>query len=122
MADSQRLAGTAYVAVNGQSYSIVGQGTYQVSGSSREPLNGQDGFHGYSETQRPGKISWQGRDGSATKIAALNDTSNATVTLALANGKTIIARNATRMGEPLAVNSEDATFEVEFISPDVTEN
>lgn len=122
MADPNRLAGVAFVAINGTSYAIAGQGTYTISGSSREALNGQDGYHGYSEVPRPGRISWQGRDSGGISISALNEMANATVTLELANGKTIIARNATRVGDLLAVNSEEATFEVEFVSPSVTEN
>lgn len=116
------IAGWAYVTVDGLSYSIVGEGTYRVSKSKRETMTGQDGVHGYSEVQSPGKISWKGRDSSTLNIGKLNDATNATVVLSLANGKMIIARNAWRVGDPLEVNSEDATFSIEFDSTDVSEN
>lgn len=119
---ANRLAGVAFVAIDGVTYQLAGAGTYQVSGSSREALNGQDGFHGFSEVPRPGVISWSFRDGNNVSVSALNEMSDATVTLELANGKIIIARNAVRIGEPLKVNSEDATGDVEFYSPEVTEN
>jgi len=121
MADSNRLAGVAYVTVNGASYSISGEGTYRVSGSNRESLTGQDGYHGYSEKPMPGKISWKGRDSNKVTIGALNESANATVVLELANGKTVIGRNMARTGEPLEVNTEDATFTVEFEGADVKE-
>jgi hypothetical protein len=119
---ANRIAGVAFVAIDGNSYALAGAGSYQVSGSSREVLNGQDGFHGFSEVPRPGMISWSFRDGAEVSITALNEMADATVTLELANGKIIIARNAVRIGEPLKVNSEDGTGDIEFYSPEVTEN
>ena len=122
MADPNRLAGVASVTIDGRAYSISGEGSYQPSGSKREALSGQDGYHGYSEMPLPGKISWKGRDSGGLSISALSDATDATVVLSLANGKTIIGRNMTRMGDaPIAVNTEDATFDVEFYGPDVTE-
>jgi hypothetical protein len=70
----------------------------------------------------PGKISWKGRDSSAVLIGALNNAVNATVVLAIANGKVIIGRNMWRAGEPVEVNTEDASFSIEFEGPDVTES
>ena len=119
---SNRLAGTCFVMIDGQSYSISGDGMYTVSSATRETLMGQDGWHGYSEKPAPGAITWKGRDGSNTSIAAINASANSTVTLELANGKTIIGRNMVRVGEPIKVNTEDATFEVNFEGPEVTEN
>ncbi len=122
MSDPNRLAGVASVTLDGRAYSIVGEGTYRTSSSKREALVGQDGYHGYSEMPQPGKISWKGRDSGAVNIKALNEASNITVVLSLANGKTIVGRNMVRVGEPIEVNSEDATFAVEFNGPDVTES
>lgn len=123
MADPNRLAGVASVTIDGKAYSIAGEGTYRPSGSSRQSLTGQDGYHGYSEMPQPGRISWQGRDSGAVNIAALNEATDATVVLSLANGKTIIGRNMVRVGEQaIEVNTTDATFTVEFEGPDVSEN
>ncbi|MBV8970914.1 MAG: phage tail tube protein [Sphingomonadaceae bacterium] len=116
------LAGTAFVTIDGKSYSIVGEGTYRVSSETRESLLGQDGYHGYKAMPAAGKISWKGRDSSGVSVAAIAAASNATVTLELANGKTIIGRNMVRVGDPIEVNTEDATFTVDFEGPEVTEN
>lgn len=121
MADQNLLAGTASVTIDGAAYSIVGQGSYRPSTSKRETLMGQDGVHGYSEMPQPGKISWQGRDMGTLSIAALNQAANVAVVLTLANGKTVIGRNMWRVGDPIEVNSEDATFSVEFEGADVRE-
>lgn len=122
MADPNRIAGFAFVTIDGRSYSIAGEGAYRVSTAKRETLTGQDGVHGYSEMPNAGKISWKGRDSGSLSMTVLADITDATVVLQLANGKVVTARNAWRTGEPPEVNSEDGTFTVEFESADVTEN
>lgn len=121
MADPNRLAGVATIAIDGVPYHVSGEGTYRPSGSSRESLIGQDGYHGYKEMPAAGSIKWKGRDSSGLVVAALNEANNATVTLVLANGKVVTGRNMARVGDPLEVNSEDATFDVSFEGPDVSE-
>ena len=122
MADPNRLAGVASVTIDGRAYSISGEGAYRPSTAKRETLVGQDGVHGYSEMPMAGKISWKGRDSGALSIGALSVAVDATVVLSLANGKTIIGRNMWRVGEgPIEVNTEDATFSVEFEGADVVE-
>jgi hypothetical protein len=123
MADnSNRLAGVAYVTVDGAAYAIAGDGTYRTSSVSRETLMGQDGYHGVKEMPTAGRIAWRGRDGQGVSIQTLSDSANVTVVLELANGKTIIGRNMTRVGEPLEVNTEEATFDIAWEGPDVSEN
>ena len=121
MSSQLALAGTASVTIDGAAYNIAGEGTYATAGPARETLTGQDGPHGFSETQRAGKISWKGRNSGAVSIDALNKAVNVTVVLVLINGKVIIGRNMWRVGEPIDVNTEDATFMVNFESADVTE-
>lgn len=121
MADPNRIAGVMSATIDGKAYSVAGEGNYTVSGSTRESLVGQDAYHGYSEKPTVGKMTWQGRDGSNVAIAALNEAADATVVFSLANGKTIIGRNMARIGEPISVNTEDATFECNFEGPDVSE-
>lgn len=119
--DINRLAGTAYVAIDGTSYSLTGELTYRLSGETTESLTGQDGYHGYSAKPIPGKIGFKGRDSNGLSVDALNRARNVTVTAELANGKTILGRNMTRIGDPVEVNTEDASFAVEFEGPDVVE-
>ncbi|WP_174296536.1 phage tail tube protein [Sphingomonas bacterium] len=116
-----RLAGTMYATIDGKQYMVTGEGNYTVSSVTRETLKGQSGIHGFSEMPQPGKISWKARDGNDVSIAALNGAVDATVVLELANGKMIIGRNMWKAGDPIAVTTEDASFDIEFEGPDVSE-
>ena len=116
------LAGTCYATIGGVTYDIVGEGAYQCSGAVREALNGQNGFQGCSEKQVGGMISWKGRNSQAVVIATLNSATNVTVELQLINGKTIIGQGMFRNGDPIKVDTEDGTFDLEFYGPSVTEN
>lgn len=118
---SNDLAGVAYVAINGRSYALAGAGSYRVSSPTRETLMGQDGYHGAKAMPMPGKISWTGRDMGNVSMSDLADADDVTVTLELANGKMVVGRNMTRVGEPPTVNTEEATFDIEFEGPSVTE-
>jgi hypothetical protein len=48
---SNRLAGTAYVTVDGVTVMLVGQFKYRPSKVERTTLNGMDGVHGYKENR-----------------------------------------------------------------------
>jgi len=122
MADNtNRLAGTCYLTIDGVNYMLAGDFSYKISGVSRETLKGQDGVHGYSETPQGGYIAGTLRDASNVSLADINAMSNATVVAELANGKTVIGRNmwATEQQES---KSSDATIEVKWEGPSVTEN
>lgn len=123
MADpTNRLAGVAYVAIDGRSYAIVGEGTYRPSQENRETLLGQDGYHGYKAMPAAGMISWKGRDSGGVSVQTVAGFDNVTVTLELANGKTVIGRNMVRVGEGVEVNSEEGSYDIRWEGPEVTEN
>lgn len=50
---SNRLAGTAYVTVDGLTIMVAGQFKYSPSKYKRETLTGMDGVHGYKEPLMP---------------------------------------------------------------------
>lgn len=115
------LAGTGSLSADGVVYQIAGGFKYSPSTVKREPLTGPDGFHGWKETPVPGSISATLRDSSALSVATLNKMRDVTVVVRLANGKTIIGRN---MGttDSQEVDSMEATVEVKWEGPSVTEN
>lgn len=121
MADN-RLAGVASITIDGKAYSIVGEGTYRVSSSTRDALKGQDGIHGFKEMAETGRISWTGRDSGSLSMTDLNAATGVTVVLTSANGKVIIGSKMWRSGDPAEVNTEEGTFQVVFESDDVSEN
>lgn len=114
MADTtNRLAGVAYITVDGKSYMLAADATYSVSKVKRETLSGQSGVQGYSETPIPGTISGTFRDAGSLTVADFNAMTNATVMLELANGKMIVGRNMWTV-ESQEVKTQEATFEVKF--------
>jgi hypothetical protein len=120
---TNRLAGTATLTVDGQSYMLAGDFEYKPSTVTRETLIGMDGVHGYSEKPVAGHIAGTLRDSDGLTVADLNAMSNVTVVAVLANGKTIIGRNMWTI-EDQTVKSTDATIEVKFDGSQgsVTEN
>jgi hypothetical protein len=118
-----RLAGTAYFAINGVSYMLQGEFAYSPGTVNRESLSGMDTVHGFKEKPRPPFISCTLRDAKNVTVADFNAMDSETITVELANGKTIIGRNMWTV-EAQEVKSEDATFDVRFEGPQgaVTEN
>ena len=124
MADTtNRIAGTAYLAVDGRSLMVQGAFEYGPGKVARESLPGMDGVHGYSEKPIAAHIAATLRDAGGLSVASLNDMTNVTVTCQLANGKLIIGRNMWTV-ESQSSKAEDATIEVrwEGMVGAVTEN
>jgi len=99
MAAEKSVAGIAYVKVNGQMQKAVGDFTYNLGKPKREGLLGSDGVHGYAEKPQLPFVAGEIRDSSSLDLAALQDMTDVTVTLELANGKVITLRNAWYAGE-----------------------
>jgi fermentation-respiration switch protein FrsA (DUF1100 family) len=117
---SNLIAGIASTTIDGTAYQLEGSAKYSVNTVKREPMVGQDGFHGWKETPVPGSISLSLRDAGDLTVADFDQMRSVTVVLTLANGKTIVGRS---MGatETQEVESEDAKFEVKFVGPQVSE-
>lgn len=121
MADTtNRLAGIAYLSVDGQTYMLAGDLEYKVSKVARETLIGQDRVHGYSEKPVAGHIAGTIRDSGGLTVADINAMTNVTVVAELANGKTIVGRNMWSV-EDQTVKTAEATFEVRWESAEVEE-
>lgn len=118
--NANRLAGTAFLSVDGVSYMLSGDFEYNPSTVSRESLVGMDGPHGYSEKPVVGHISGTLRDSGGLSVVSLNQMTNVTVTAQLANGKTIVGRNMWTV-ENQTVKSTDATIEVKWEGMSVSE-
>lgn len=65
-------------------------------------------------------ISYQARDSGGTSIAKINDSTNVTVVVELANGKTVIGENMWSVNTQ-DVDSEEAVFDVRWEGGSVTE-
>lgn len=117
---TNRLAGAAYLHVDGKNYLVAGDLSYNVSRVSRESLLGMDGVHGFKETPHAGFISATLRDAGGLTVADFNAMTNVTVTVELANGKTVVGRNMWTV-ETQESKAAEGTFEVKWEGPFVEE-
>lgn len=81
----------------------------------REAIIGADGVHGYKETPQTPFIEGEITDRPDLKLADLTSIDNATVTLQLASGKTVVLSDAWYAGEGTG-NTEEANIGVRFES------
>lgn len=89
-----RISGLIYIKVDGQQYRAKGNFTYNLGKPKREAVVGADGVHGYKELPKAPFIEGEISDEATLNLAALQDITDATVTLELPNGKTIVLRKA----------------------------
>jgi uncharacterized protein YlzI (FlbEa/FlbD family) len=108
-----RIAGVAYVKVDGRQFPLRGKWKSNIHLYKREGIAGQDAVHGYKEMPRiptiEGDVSYT-RDFLIEDLPKITD---ATITLELANGKTHVLRNAWWSDES-QVDTEEGSFPVKF--------
>lgn len=122
MADNtNRIAGTCFLSVDGKNYLVSGDFEYSPSKVERETLVGMDIVHGYSEKPAVPHISGTIRDAGGLKVADLNAMTNVTVVAELANGKIIIGRNMWTVDKQTA-KATDGNIEVKWEGRQVSEN
>ena len=110
---ANRLAGTAYLSIDGRNVALVGEFEWDPGTVVRETLVGMDGVHGFKEKPKVGKLKGTIRDAGNVSVTAFNNLTNVTVTCELANGKLVTGRNMWQVGE-IPTKAEDATFELSF--------
>ena len=94
LACPNRIAGVAYLRVDGVQYALKANLTISIDSFIREGVPGMDGVHGYKETPQTPYISAEISDLGGLSLQNLRAMCNNTVTAELANGKTYILRNA----------------------------
>lgn len=94
-----RIAGTIFVQVNGTTYNVEGDWTYDLGVPKRTGLVGADRPHGYKEEPKIPYIEGNIRDSADLDVKVLCGISNATLTVKLANGKTVMFSGAYFAGD-----------------------
>lgn len=112
MAD-QRRGGKIQFNVNGVLYDAKGNFSYGLGTEKREGIVGADRVHGYKATPQIPYIEGEITDRNDLDLASLASTTDATVTLSLANGKTIVLREAWYAAEGKG-QSEEGNIEIRF--------
>jgi hypothetical protein len=108
-----RIAGIAYLKVDGTQYDLRGNFTVSPSPTERTGIAGQDGVHGYSENPRVPFIQGDISLPPELSIEDLDAITDATVTAELANGKVYVLRNAW-CKSAFELNTKDGQTQVRF--------
>lgn len=90
---AERIGGVAYLKVDGTQYAMAGSFTYNLGYPKREPKIGPDGVQGFTEMPQAARIEGEVSDTGGLSHKTLLSLTDATVTLELANGKTVVVRN-----------------------------
>ncbi len=109
----QRRAGTLFLRIDGQLREIVGSFSYNLGAPKRDGLVGPDIVHGYKELPQIPMIEGEARDKDDLDVVALLNITDATITLELANGKTIALRNAWYAADG-DIGTEEANIQLKF--------
>lgn len=106
-----RIAGYLSLQINGEIYNAVGNFTYNVGAPKREMLLGPDRVHGYKEMPQVPFIEGEIRDSSDIDLSVLTNLKDATATIALANGKTFVLKDAVYVADG-NVQTEEANIQL----------
>ena len=115
-----RVAGIAYLKVDGQQYDLVGNFSVSPSMIERAMLAGQDGVHGYSEMPRVPYIEGDIRLAPGLTVAQLDAMTNVTVTTELANGSTYSLQQAVTTAAH-TINTRDGIVHVKWEGMDASQ-
>ena len=110
---NQRRGGTIQFKVNGVLEDAKGSFSYSLGGVKRTAIVGAGGITGYKEEPIPAYIEGQITDRVDFDLQALLNMDDETVTLQLANGKTISMAHAWYAAEG-KVETEEGNVEVRF--------
>lgn len=121
MADnSQRRAGALTASIDGTAYDIVDGVTYVLSTRKRETQIGISGPQGYKETFTAGQIKMKIRDAASLSVKALTGLTSSTVSVNVANGKTV-GGTGMWVTEAIEVDPIEGSFDVTFEGREVQE-
>ena len=110
---AQRIAGIAYLKVEGDLYPLRGNFTISPSAIERAGIAGQDYVHGYSELPRVPYIEGDVSTVPELSVEDVADLVDVTVTAELANGKTYVLREAWSRAA-FELNTREGQFRVRF--------
>lgn len=113
MANENRRAGILFFKVDGTQYDAKGDFSYGLGQPKREAEIGPDQVHGYKELPQVPFIEGKITDERTLSVAAFQNITDGTVTLQIANGKTVVLRNGWYCADG-NITTEDAEIDVRF--------
>jgi len=102
----RRVGGVIKVKADGQRFQAKGEFTYNVQKTKKEMIPGADNVHGYKEIPMVQFIEGAITDSDQIRIEDIYAIKDATISLDLANGKTIILREAVYAADGDATTDE----------------
>lgn len=115
MANEQRRAGLLQLQTNGEIQDAKGDFDYGMGVPKREAIMGADRGHGYKEVPQVAFIEGAITDRRTLDVAALALGQGLTITLQLANGKSIVLHEAWYAGDG-TVNTGEGEIKVRWES------
>ena len=110
---SNRIAGVAYLKVDGAQYFLSGKLTVSYGSVVREGLSGLSGVAGYKETPRVPSIEGEFFTTADISLKNLEAVTDATITAEMANGKNYVLSGAWSAGTA-DINAAEGTFTMKF--------
>ena len=106
-------SGMIELRVNGEVQDAAGSFTYNLGNPKREAKVGHDRVHGYKTTPQVPFIEGEITDRKDLDVSALQNITDATLTLRLANGKTVVLQNAWYAADG-DIGTEEGNVQVRF--------
>jgi hypothetical protein len=110
---AERIAGIAFLKVDGNLYPLRGNFTVSPSPIERTGIAGQDYVHGFSELPRVPYIEGDVSTVTELNVEVVASIINSTVTAELANGKTYVLHQAWSRAA-FELNTREGQFRVRF--------
>lgn len=110
---NRRVGGIIFFKVDSALYQAKGEFSYNLGVNKRESVVGSDGIHGFKEEPQPAMIEGAITDSDELDLQAFLEIRDATATLQLANGKTVVVREAFYSGDGNVTHTE-GEIEVKF--------
>ena len=115
-----RRGGIIFLQIDGETLDAKGNFTYNLGRPMREAVVGHDNVHGYKEVPQVAFIEGEITDRGTLDLSGVLQADEVTVTLNLANGKTVVLRDAWFSGEGTG-NTEEGNVAVRFEGRDAEE-
>lgn len=119
MAGNKR-AGIIYLKIDGEVFDAKGNFTYNLGRPKKEMIVGADRVHGIKETVQVPFIEGEITDKQELNLSDLLNITDATITLELNNGKTIVLKQATYSADGDG-QTEDGNVQLRFEGMDADE-
>lgn len=111
----QPVGGRVFIKVNGEQLAVRANVTSNIGQTvNRETVTGVDSVHGFMESPIAPYLQADLTERPAFSLADLNGVSEATVTAELADGRTLILRDAWQVGELERNANEGSISSVRF--------